>query len=132
MNRRHFLSLVSAGTLLPQPVLSATSGFGIIFVGASWCPVCKQAAPVLALYAQQSGLPVLVASKDGRPIAPFPEFVESSQHPIAMHYSALPTTLVFSRAAGRPVYAFEGYRDPRWYLLKLARGLRAAQELAHG
>lgn len=92
----------------------------IILVGASWCPVCKQAAPILALFAETRGLPVLVASADARPIPPFPAFVAAEGHPVAAGVSAYPTTFVFSASDNAVVGGFEGYRDPGHYVTQLA------------
>lgn len=98
----------------------------IIFVGASWCPVCKTAAPMLALFCQTNAIPVLVASHDGRPIPPFESVELASTNPLTAPISVLPTTFVYSNREDRIVSAVEGYRNGRWYLMQLLAGVRHA------
>jgi thiol-disulfide isomerase/thioredoxin len=102
----------------------------LILVGASWCPICKQAAPVLALLAERRGLPVLVATEDARPIPPFPSFVPLEGHPIAGAITNYPTTLVFSSRTQTIVGALEGYRDPAHYVGQLNGLLIKAEAIA--
>ena len=103
---------------------------GIIFVGASWCPVCKQAAPMLNVFAQRHGIPVIVASHDGRPIEPFATFVDGRTHPIAGPVRAFPTTFVYSAITDDVVGGFEGYRNPQWFLGQLLDLTRQAEGLS--
>ena len=128
MNRRGFLTkglarLISAPELTPLPV-------GFIFVGASWCPVCKHAAPVLALFAERHQIPVLVASHDGRPIAPFRSVTDARTHPLSQNIATLPTTLVYAQASDQVIAQLVGYRDPTRFARSLARGVEAALEVS--
>jgi len=123
MNRRAFLIGSVASALITSKALAQTTKTAFIFVGASWCPVCHRAAPVLARIAIQSGTPVLVASADGRPIAPFERFVSTQDHPIANAVTAYPTTLVYSGNSKQLVATIEGYRQPNWYTHQLVNAI---------
>ena len=119
MKRRTFILSAGATLILPPFALAdapgKSPGVGIIFIGASWCPVCKDAAPVLAAMCEPAGIPVLVVSQDGRPIPPFPSITDGAAHPIASEVQALPTTLIFSQAKGDLTAQIVGYRNARHY-----------------
>ena len=102
----------------------------VIFVGASWCPHCKQAAPVLAAIMEPAGVPVLVASHDGRPIAPFPFVEDARLHPIAGQILRLPTTLIYNRVADTVVAQIEGYGGARRYAGRVTAAVRQAAALS--
>nr|WP_254446855.1 conjugal transfer protein TraF [Ruegeria sp. HKCCD8929] len=102
---------------------------GVILVGAGWCSVCKSAAPVLAALTQPAGVPVLVASKDGRPIPPFLEISDASDHPVAARITTLPTTLVWSKATNTVTAEIVGYRNARHYAQSVSVAVRAAFQL---
>lgn len=133
MDRRMFLQLAggSIATLLGSEALAQTTRTGIILIGASWCSVCKKAAPMLARYAELRGLPVLVASADLRPIAPFPGFVDPRGHPLARGVERFPTTLVYSAGdTHNPngiVGVFEGYGSPQSYIARLDALVRQSE-----
>jgi thiol-disulfide isomerase/thioredoxin len=125
------LSSGIAATLLGSTVIAQTQRTGIILIGASWCSVCKKAAPMLARYAELRGLPVLVASADLRPIAPFPGFVDPRGHPLAQGVERFPTTLVY--AAGDDanpsgiVGTLEGYGSPHNFISRLDALVRQSE-----
>lgn len=125
LNRRAFL--IGGATSLTLPSLAyAQDGpddVALILVGASWCAVCKQAAPMLAVFADRFQLPVLVASADEKPIAPFERFVPAAGHAIAASVNRFPTTMIYSGQADQLVYAVEGYRNATWYLGQLRAGV---------
>ena len=133
MNRRMFLKLSAgiAAPLLGSTAIAQTQRTGIILIGASWCSVCKKAAPMLARYAEVRGLPVLVASADLRPIAPFPGFVDPRGHPLARGVERFPTTLVYSAGDdANPsgiVGAFEGYGSPQSFISRLDALVRQSE-----
>lgn len=87
---------------------------------------------MLAAFAERPGIEVLVASTDGRPLIPFDGFIDSQNHPLAAQITSLPTTLIYSSGVDGVVYGFEGYRNPRWYLAQLNRGVSEALSVAHG
>ena len=145
MNRRAFLisTLSSAAPAMlagqptwaqtPAPSIGAQSGgtppdpgVGIIFIGASWCPACKNAAPVLAAMSASTGIPVLVASHDARPIAPFPEFVDARRHAVARQITQFPHTLIFSAATDRIEAEIFGYKNAGHYAGRLRRAILRA------
>ena len=103
---------------------------GVIFAGASWCPVCKQAAPILAAFSAGHGLPVIVASADARPIPPFETLVPLGGHRLESAVSVYPTTLVYSAKRDDVIGRIEGYRNPTWYLGRLAKFLRLSEEMS--
>ncbi len=115
------------GTMVRADTVPSTA---IIFVGASWCPVCKRAAPICKVFAERHNLHVLVASQDARPVEPFPHFVDAREHPIATGVRALPTTLVYLSSADSVVGGFEGYRNPQWYLSTLLQLVREAEGIS--
>lgn len=116
-----------AGLLGSKAGANPAPSTGIIFVGASWCPVCKRAAPICKVFADRHGLSVLVASQDARPIEPFSHFVDARDHPISMGVRALPTTLVYLSTADSVIGGFEGYRTPQYYLSSLLQLVRQAE-----
>ena len=130
MNRRGFLT--GGIALIGTGVIAQVPDLGLIFVGASWCPVCKRAAPVLALAVEQLGIPLLVASQDNRPIAPFSSVIHASDHPIARSIRQLPTTLIYSANTDEIVTAIIGYRNPQTYLRQITNGLQAAGKITRG
>ena len=126
IDRRSFIA--GLATLVSAPTLvSASEKTAVIFVGASWCHVCKNAAPYLALYAQNHGLPVLVASADARPITPFPSFSDASKHPVASKIRVYPTTLIYSSELKGIIGSFEGFKDPAWYVGQLQRLIQLSE-----
>lgn len=131
MNRRAFLSLFATTPALfaAPPLTARTPSTGLIFVGASWCPVCHQAAPMLAAFSQAHGVPVIVASEDARPIPPFPDVVPAAGHPIAATVEAFPTTFVYSSAADQVVAAILGFNNATWYLGEVRRAVLHAEQL---
>ena len=130
LRRREFLASLLVGSVFgPSCGLAAPPGLedvAVIFVGASWCPHCKQAAPVLAAVLQPVGIPVLVASHDGRPILPFATVADAREHPIASEIKRLPTTLIYSRAADGIVAQIEGYGGARRYAGLVTSALKQA------
>lgn len=129
INRRSVVLGGVVSLIGSQAVASFQPLTAIIFVGASWCPACKQAAPVCKVFGARHQLPILVASQDARPIEPFTEFVDAQNHPIAASVQALPTTLVYSSSHNTLVGGFEGYRSPQWYLTSLLQLVREAEGL---
>ena len=117
-NRRDVL-IAGAATLLPLPAL-AIENTGVILVGASWCSVCKQAAPILALLSEQGQVPVLVASHDSRPIPPFPDVVSSLENPLTSDITTFPVTMVYASAQNAVVGRVDGFRNPKWYMRAVA------------
>ena len=139
LSRRRFCLGIAA--LAGSPVSMASAGdaqaldwvnakVAIIFVGASWCAVCKEAAPMLALLAETRGLAVLVASADARPIAPFENFVPIGEHPIAAGVERYPTTFIFSSVTQGIVGAFEGFRSASVYVRTISTLVDQAEALA--
>ncbi|WP_233270683.1 conjugal transfer protein TraF [Chachezhania sediminis] len=100
---------------------------GFIFVGASWCGICKRAAPVLAAMTEPAGLPVLVVSEDGRPIPPFPTAILPEGHPLAAGVHQYPTTFIYAPWADRVVDEVVGYRNARAYAERVARAVGRAR-----
>ena len=84
---------------------------------------------MLAAFSQAHGVPVLVASADGRLIPPFASMVPASGHPIAQQVQAYPTTLVFSNKANELVSSIVGFRNPTWYLSQVRSGVILSEEL---
>ena len=128
-NRRQILtalpSLALAGSGYAQ-----TPGTGLIFAGASWCPVCKKAAPILAAFAERHSLPVLVASADARPIPPFPDIVPLNHHPMGETVSVYPTTLIYHATQDAVIGSVEGYRNATWYLSAITTFVRQSEEIS--
>lgn len=127
LNRRAFV-VGGLASLLSGPVFAQTNKTGFIFVGASWCPICHRAAPFLDGVAQRLGVPVLVASADNKPISPFPNFVDASEHPIARQVTNYPTTLLYSSETQGLVGKIVGYRDPKRYIAQLVSAYRQIEE----
>lgn len=135
LNRRTVILGAGAGLLCAPSLARAqaeTQSVALIMVGASWCPVCKQAAPMLAVFAERYGVPVMVVSHDDKQIAPFETYVSANQHPIAGAIERFPTTLIYSNYVNELVVSIEGYRNPRWYLGQLRNGTAQAEALSFG
>jgi thiol-disulfide isomerase/thioredoxin len=123
MKRREFI--LTASTLaLPLSAQAEGLDLGVVFMGASWCPHCHAAAPILAALAHNSGVGVLVGSFDGRPIEPFSEFVDASSHPLGKNVRAFPTTVVIQPRRDVVVGGFEGFGGARRYAERLIALLR--------
>lgn len=132
LTKRGLLQGFSAGlTCLAAPAIAQNvTSTGIIFFAASWCPVCKQASPILKVFSVRHGMPIIVASYDNRPIEPFPTFVDGQAHPFAASVRGFPTTFVYSSLSDGIVGGFEGYRNPQWYLGNLLGLVRQAEGLS--
>ena len=128
MRRRVFVTGASASLawVVARPAL-AKGDVGFILIGASWCGVCKRAAPVLAALAQPGGLPVLVVTEDGKPSAPFPSAIGLDGHPLGERVRRYPTTLIYSGRSDTVIDEIVGYRNARTYAERLARGVRLAE-----
>ena len=126
-SRRQILTGLS-GLVLAAPACANATSTGIIFAGASWCPVCKKAAPVLAAISERFGVPVLVASADERPIPPFPNLVPLAGHPLARSVAAYPTTLIYNAKSDTVIGSIEGYKSPTWYLGTVTAFIRQSEE----
>jgi len=125
LNRREVL-VGGAAMLLPMPAL-AIENAGVILVGASWCSVCKQAAPILALLSEQGQFPVLVASHDSRPIPPFSDVVSSLDNPLTSDITTFPVTMVYASAQNAVVGRVDGFRNPKWYMRAVASMINQAE-----
>lgn len=133
---RRTLLLSSIG--LPSLFLCGTARaedhprIGLIFVGASWCPVCHAAAAVLAPAAERSGIDILVASQDGKAIKPWPAFVDARGNPITASIHAIPVLLFVDLAEGKVVGHIEGFQSPGQYLGAVRATLQNAVSTGHG
>lgn len=56
-----------------EVVRSLSQTHGILFFARSGCDFCKDQAPVLRAFSENTGMPVLAVSLDGAPIPMFPE-----------------------------------------------------------
>lgn len=135
MTRR---TLLLSATALPALIIAGTAlaeehpRIGLIFVGASWCPVCHAAAAVLAPAAERSGIDILVASQDGKAIKPWPAFVDARGNPITASIHAIPVLLFVDLAQGKVVGHIEGFQSPGQYLGAVRATLQNAVSTGHG
>ena len=130
-NRRAVLAGLGGVVLSPHSAKGdGIAQFGFILVGAGWCAVCKNAAPLLYAFAQRQGVPVLVASQDLQPIPPFVNVMPTEGHPIANVVRRFPTVLAVRPASMEVAYSFEGYRNPTWFLRQLQQGASHARNLS--
>ena len=104
----------------------------LIFVGASWCPVCHGAAAALAPAAARSDLEILVASQDGKPIPPWTDFVDARGNPLTAEVKALPTLLFVDLARGEVFSRLEGFQSPGQYLGSVRQTLLEAAWAGYG
>jgi len=130
LNRRRFAGLCAASVACASgaPAVAAQGKTGVIMVGASWCPYCKSAAEQLYVATLQWGWPVLIASMDNRPIAPFEHFVPSMDHPLTKDVVRLPTTLIVAPQQDQIIAAFEGFDGPLKFLGQLGTAMKAAEQ----
>lgn len=120
-------------TALPRPLTAAAHPrIALIFVGASWCPVCHSAAAVLGPAAARSGLEILVASQDGKPIAPWSDFVDARASSLTATVKAIPTLLFVDLARGEVFARIEGFQSPGQYLGTIRQTLLEATEAGRG
>ena len=101
---------------------------GVIIIGASWCSFSQAAAQTLAAAAEPVGLPVLVASADGRAIGPFEQVEDARGHPLAAEVTVFPTVLFVDLERQEVVARIEGFRNPRAFLGRL-RAIVAGGEI---
>ncbi|WP_140846644.1 conjugal transfer protein TraF [Paracoccus sp. FO-3] len=142
MKRRDLLAGLALAPFAAAPAIAApaaatipkclSSPPGLILVGVSCCVFCQGAASVLQAAAEPVGLPLLVASQDGRPIAPIPDCADARGHPQADGAGRVPLLLIVDMATQQVVASIEGYRNPRAYLTRLRATLLALREGAHG
>lgn len=131
-------SVLLCSIALPTLSLSSTAWaedrprIGLIFVGASWCPVCHAAAAVLAPAAKRSGIDILVASQDGKAIKPWLAFVDARGNPITASIRAIPVLLFIDLAEGKVVGQIEGFQSPGQYLGTIRTTLQHAVSTGHG
>ena len=119
---------------LGGPVLSqddsfykeAPKPFGIILMGASWCPYCKRAAIVLQPLAINSDIEVLVVSWDNKPVKPFKEFVPAHTSGPFSKLKTLPTTVLVDIETNSILGLFEGFKNPNDYARRLRKLVRKA------
>lgn len=121
-------AFLSAGSALAE----GHPRIGLIFVGASWCPVCHAAAAVLAPAAVRSGIDILVASQDGKPIQPWTAFVDARGNPITAAIHAIPVLLFVDLAEGKVVGQIAGFQSPGQYLGAVRSTLLSAASAGHG
>jgi F plasmid transfer operon protein len=135
LSRRALLGALSF-LLFPAFASPAKAGehprIALIFVGASWCPVCHGAAAALAPAAARSELEVLVASQDGKPIPPWTDFVDARGNPLTAEVKALPTLLFVDLARGEVFSRLEGFQSPGQYLGSVRQTLLEAAEAGYG
>lgn len=133
VNRRSFILSALIATCVPVTLQAQEHPrIGLIFVGASWCASCHAAASILAPAAEKSGLDILVASLDGKPIEPWSSFVDARGNPMTADVKAMPTLLFVDLAQGKVISRFEGFPGAPQYLGMIRNTLRAAVEAGHG
>ena len=126
MKRRAFLigsasSAIPANSAVAQYYRPIRPEIGFIFIGASWCPYCHQAAPHLKRLAEQSDIPVLVISMDDKAIPPFEEFIFDAKHPMIGANQQIPRTALWSSSDDALIGVFDGYKSPSHYVRNLRR-----------
>lgn len=135
LSRRTLLGALSS-VLFPAFASDAKAGehpkIALIFVGASWCPVCHGAAAALAPAAARSELEVLVASQDGKPIPPWTDFVDARGNPLTAEVKALPTLLFVDLTRGEVFSRLEGFQSLGQYLGSVRQTLLEAAEAGYG
>lgn len=142
MRRRDLLAGLALAPLAGTPAFAAPGATpaprrlsslpGLILVGVSWCVFCQAAAAALQAAAGPAGLPLLVASQDGRPVAPIPDCVDARGHPLTDGAGRVPLLLVVDMATEQVAARIEGFRNPRAYLTRLQATLLALREGAYG
>ncbi|WP_226554737.1 conjugal transfer protein TraF [Celeribacter naphthalenivorans] len=134
MNRRHFITGLALAAMNGQGIAAEDyqkPTVGLIFIGASWCLYCKAAANALNAAAAPVELPILVASQDGKPIPPFPDFVLAEGHPLASDVVKIPT-LLFVHVPSQTIFGkIEGFRNPRRYLTRVKQTLLSGKEAGY-
>ena len=136
LNRRFFLASGAslASTLLrPSYCIAASSSvpLGFIFVGTRTCPLCKNAAPVIALFCERMEIECLYATPDEAPMMPFREYVEARGHPLMASVKYYPTTLLYSKKAEEVIAQVEGFKSAQFYVDQLVTLIEFAAELGH-
>ena len=126
IDRRHLLMGASA-LLVPAGRAAAANrgpGIGLIFVAQSTCPYCRQIAPSLHDLNRATAIDVLVASMDGRGLAPFQGYEDGRTHPLTSSYRAVPVVLVYNRRLDRVTHEVTGIRSLRRFVTRLSLAMR--------
>jgi len=130
MNRRMFVTSASALALsAPMAMARAQPRIGLIFVGAGSCPYCSVIAPVLWNLAQDTGMPVLLASMDGQPVGPFGRFEDGTVHPLTMGFQSVPHILIWHRDLDQVTHKVSGFRNPHHFTQLLSAAMSEASQL---
>lgn len=122
-SRRCFLSSMigaPASLALGRAVSASNAELAFIFIGASWCPVCHHAAPVLAQIAEHLDMEVLAVSLDAKPISPFLDVIDGATHPLASNGTPIPRTLLWSARETTLIGHVTGFKSRTAY----ARGVK--------
>lgn len=132
MNRRDFVSICSVAALMGSTTLASARGgpgIGLIFVGAGSCPYCPIIAPVLWNLAQEVNIPIMLASMDRNPVAPFMEFQDGLSHPLTRDFADVPHILIWNAKYDQVTHKVSGFRNPRHFFQLLASAMKQAREL---
>ena len=133
VNRRRVLELLAgAGAVssLPAAVSAATGpNVGLIFVGASWCHYCASVSPLLHDLQGQTGMEILVASLDRRPIAPFPDFEDATAHEAAAGITTIPHIFVYNKSLDAVTHQIVGVRTARSFVNRLSQAMRQSSAM---
>ena len=130
MNRRSvIMGLPAALFAASQARATSPARLGLIFVAQGTCPYCAAIAPVLAQLQRETGIDVLVASLDRRPVSPFGGFEDGTRHPLTAHYRSVPHVLVFNGRQNRITHEVSGLRTMRDFVGRLSTALRQSAAL---
>ena len=130
INRRRFCAALPAAlACAAHPAHAYQPRLGLIFVAQSTCPYCAAIAPVLGQLEAETGIDVLVAAMDRRPIPPFTQFQDGTIHPLTAHFRTVPQVLVFNGHHQRITHHIAGVRTMRDFVSRLSLALQQSTAL---
>lgn len=110
-----FIGCAATASLASKSTAS-TNDLAFVFIGASWCSVCHRAAPVLFEIVEYLDIHVMAVSLDAKPIAPFIDIIDGTNHPLAANGKPIPRTMLWSSVDNSILGQVDGFKSRSAYM----------------